>query len=132
MAKAWAIPVGRLQMIFPVAMLSAIVNGTCGRPSPEPLYSLRAAIDLTMTIDGSTLTAASWHGQPVWPRLCAGGRRHQPDPGQQDTIAIKAMATQLPASTQQNETPSLVLGIQTASDDYEFEIRVTGDTTGQT
>ena len=27
---------------------------------------------------------------------------------------------------------NLVLGIQTASDDYEFEIRVTGDTSGQT
>lgn len=118
---------------IPGSEVKPLVNGTRGRPSPEPLYSLPGGTDLTMTIDGSTLTAAS----PSTVSLFGPGYVLEVDginldPGQQDTIAIKAMGNSIAYTTQQNETPSLVLGIQTASDDYEFEIRVTGDTSGQT
>lgn len=108
-------------------------NGTLGRPDLEPVYNLPGGTDLTISIDGTSLAAMSNSTVTV---LGAGYSLEVDginlEPGQKDTLTVKAMGNSLVYVTQQMETPYLVLGIQTATDDYSFEVRVSGDTNGQT
>lgn len=110
-----------------------LLNGTRGRPDQEPLYSLPSGSDLTIAIDGAALQSAS---QSTLSLFGSGYTLEVEgvnlEPGQKDTVVAKAAGTSIAYTTQQMETPYLVLGIQTATDDYSFEVRVTGDTNGQT
>lgn len=112
--------------------IKRILNGTRGRPDPEPLYSLPGGSDLTLSIDGAELTAASNSTVSLFgPGYTLEVDGINLEPGQKDTLAISAMGNSIVYTTLQSETPTLVLGIQTAADDYSFEVRVTGDSNGQ-
>lgn len=115
------------------AAVRPVLNGSKGRPDPDPVYELPGGTDLTITIDGSQLAAES----PS--TLTLVGRGYTLDvediglsPGQRDTVTVKAAGNGFDYATQQQETPTLVIGVQTAADDYLFEVRVSGDGNGQT
>jgi len=115
------------------AKASTLLNGSRGRPDPEPVYEVPAGTDLTITIDGSQLAAES---QSTLTLLGRGYTLDVEDialnPGQKDTVVVKGSGSAMEYTTQQMETPYLVVGIQTAAQDYLIEVRVSGDTNGQT
>ncbi|MBL0195671.1 MAG: hypothetical protein IPQ09_15865 [Myxococcales bacterium] len=115
------------------AKARTVLNGSRGRPDPEPTYELPAGTDTTITVDGAGLTAESKS------TLTVVGSGYTVDvedialsPGQKDTIVVRASGTVMEYTTQQAETPTLIVGIQTATDDYLIEIHVSSDTNGQT
>ncbi len=115
------------------AKVRTLINGTRGRPDPEPSYDLPSGSDLTITVDGSQLTAES----PTTLTVLGNGYTLDVEdialgPGQQDTVIVRAAGNAMVYTTQQAETPALVVGIQTAADDYLLEVRVSSDTNGQT
>lgn len=110
-----------------------LLPGTLGRPDIEPLYRVPGGSDLTVTLDGTALTAASQSTVSlIGPGYTLDVEDVNLNPGQKDTIGFPAAGNKLVYTTQQSETPNLVLGIQTAGNDYRFEVKVTGDTNGQT
>lgn len=123
---------GAVVNTIPGASVVDVLPGTRGRPDPEPVYNLPGGTDLTITVDGSALKADT----PSTLSLFGPGYTLEVEdinlsPGQKDTIVTKAMGNSITYTTQQMETPYLVLGVQTATDDYSFEVRVSGDTNGQ-
>lgn len=109
-----------------------ILSGTRGRPGPESLCEIPGSTDLTITLDGAALQAAAQRTLSLF----GPGYTLEVDgitlgPGQQDTVTVKARGRAIVYTTQQPETPDLMMGIQTASEDYLFEIRVHGGASGQ-
>lgn len=104
-----------------------------GRPvRPDPVFTVPRETALTVTLDGSSLAAASptevlFQGQG-WTLGLDGVRI---DPMQRDTLVIQPGAPDLLYRAAGAETPTLALAFQSEGDDYLIELRATGMSAGQ-
>ncbi len=99
----------------------------------EPIYYVPAGKKLKVTLDGGSLKKASesdvhlfGHGYSL------GVEGVALSPGQKDEIDFSADGSVITYATKKAETPTLVVDIDTAGADYEFEVKVAGESAGQT
>jgi hypothetical protein len=92
--------------------------------TPEPIYFVPVGMKFTMTIDGSPLTTADETSVVlIGPGYDLGVDGINLEPGQQDTLDVSADGLHLSYKTTSSESPSLILGFDGASSDYEFEMK---------
>ncbi|MFO0713429.1 MAG: hypothetical protein U0353_26485 [Sandaracinus sp.] len=122
------------------AMVNGIPGASCRTPrsglgsdSPSPECTVPREGTLTVTLDGSRLTAPSdsevlLTGQG----FALSVENVQLDPTQQDTITFRTDAPDVQYRASAPETPTLVLAFQGPAEDYLLQLRATGMATGQT
>jgi hypothetical protein len=104
-----------------------------GRPSrPDPVFTVPRATPITVTLDGTSLTAASptellFQGQG-WTLGLDGVSI---DPMQRDTLVIQPGQPDLLYRAAGAETPTLSLAFQAEGDDYLIELRARSMNAGQ-
>jgi hypothetical protein len=104
-----------------------------GSDSPEPTYTLPREGTLSITLDGSRLTAASDSEVLITGQgFALSVENVQLDPAQRDTITFRTDAPDVQYRASGAETPTLVLAFQGPAEDYLIELRATGMATGQT
>ncbi len=93
--------------------------------APDPIYSIPAGIDLTVTLDGSTLdTNSPTDLVLIGPGFFIGVEEIILEPGQVDTVYFYPQDETITYATQQDESPFIVVGIENrASADYYFEVQ---------
>lgn len=99
----------------------------------QPTFRLPLTTPLTVTLDGSGLSAAS----PSAVRLTAPGytfsvQEVSLDPGQVDTITFAGGSDHVAYTTSGAETPVVALGLTLDGTDYLFEVAGVAETTGVT
>lgn len=93
--------------------------------TPEPLYSIPAGLDVTITIDGSALTEETLTDLVlIGPGYSIGVEGIYLTPGQVDTAYFYPADGTIAYETESDESPSLVFGIENpnAEADYYFEV----------
>ncbi len=115
---------------IPGAFFSAEKSGA---EMDEPIYYVPAGRKLKVSIDGSSLKKASESDLYLF------GKGYTLDvegielaPGQKDEVEFSADFSKVTYTTKKAETPTLVIGVNTSKGDFEFEVKVTGETAGQT
>jgi hypothetical protein len=99
----------------------------------EPSYYVPTGKALKVTLDGSALKKVSESELHLFGRgYSLGVEGVSLDPGQKDEIDFSADGKLISYTTKSAETPTLVVAIDTATADYEFEVQVSGETGGQT
>ena len=99
----------------------------------EPSYFVPEGTKLRVTLDGADLEKDSLSVVSLFGRgytLAVEGVALSP--GQQDHIDFSADWSTVTYATQSDETPTLVIGIETTGADYELEVQVAGEAAGQT
>jgi hypothetical protein len=94
--------------------------------APEPVYSLPASLNVTITIDGSTLTKESPTDLVmIGPGFSIGVEEINLKPGQVDTAYFYPADEMISYETKTNESPNIVIGIENpkAEADYYFEVQ---------
>lgn len=100
--------------------------------TPAPSFRMPGGSDLTVTIDGQGMSAESEESVSVLgPGYTLAVKGVNLPPGQIDKLQISAAGDMIKYTTTGMETPTLVLGVELAGADYEFDIRVSGDADGQ-
>ncbi len=99
----------------------------------EPIYLLPFGSDLTVSLDGSTLTAAAMSDVSIsMPAFGIDITGINLDPGQKDTIQLSKDGTQIIYKTAGSETPTLDFGVTIDADaDWDFAIKAHGESAGQ-
>lgn len=98
----------------------------------QPLFSLPGGSDLTITLDGTGLAAMTEESLTVLGKgytLAVEGA--QLAPGKTDVVKVAKTGDRIVYTTASMQTPTLVLGVEAAGADFEFDIKVAGDTDGQ-
>ena len=104
-----------------------------GDPDGEPSYFVPTGKELKILLDGSDLQQESPSDLVlVGPGYTLGVEGISLGKGQRDEIDFAADWSSVRYVTQQSETPTIVVGIETAGADYTFELNVDGDGDGQT
>ena len=104
-----------------------------GASEDEPFYFVPASGKLKVTLDGSRLKKDSKSDIAlVGPGYTLGVENITLHAGQKDLLEFSADWSEIRYTTKQTETPTLVLGIETKGADYLFEVKVSGETAGQT
>ena len=96
--------------------------------TPEPIYSVPSALDVTITIDGSTLSSESLTDlMMIGPGFSIGVEGIYLEPGQVDTAYFYPGDQTIAYETQADESPNIVVGIENpnAEADYYFEVQGT-------
>ncbi len=125
--------VDETQNSFPGAVVTERTSADLFKDDPEPIYRVPGTTDLTITIDGTKLTAASpTNVKAFGPGWVLGVEDINLAPGEKDTLVIGKGGDTLTYTTASMETPGIVFGIQTAGADYEFTFQVVGDANGIT
>lgn len=93
--------------------------------APDPIYSIPAGLEVTVTIDGSTLDAASETDLVlIGPGFSIGVEEIILEPGQVDTVEFLPNDQMIIYSTDQDESPFIVVAIEDPSGaDYYFEVQ---------
>lgn len=92
--------------------------------TPEPIYSVPAGLDLTVTIDGSTLSEESLTDLVmIGPGFSIGVEGIYLEPGQVDTAYFYPAEQTIAYETEADESPFIVVGVETAEADYYFEVQ---------
>jgi hypothetical protein len=104
--------------------IQVIKSSDLWKDSAEPIYYVPAGIEFTVTVDGSQLTEQSisslamiGHGYVL------GVENIKLDPGQKDSITFSADGSTLAYTTEANESPDMILGIETTAADFEFLVK---------
>ncbi len=103
--------------------------------TPEPIYSIPAGLDVTVSIDGSTLGAESLTDLVmIGAGFSIGIEGIALEPGQVDTAYFYPSDEMISYETQSDESPNIVIGIENpnAEADYYFEVQGTDMTGGGT
>lgn len=93
--------------------------------APEPIYSVPAELDLTITVDGSALTEETLTDLVlIGPGYSIGVEGIYLTPGQVDTAYFYPLDETIAYETESDESPSIVFGIENpdAEADYYFEV----------
>jgi hypothetical protein len=115
------------------ASFAADKSGADEAEEDEPTYYLPTGKKLKVTLDGSSLKKASESDVHLFGRgYSLGVEGVALSPGQKDEIDFSADGSVITYTTKKAETPTLVVDIDTAAADYEFEVKVAGETAGQT
>jgi hypothetical protein len=98
----------------------------------EPLYYVPAGKKLSVTLDAGAQKSEVHSDVTLFGRGYALSVQDVAlSPGQKDEIEFSADWSQVTYTTKKAETPTLTLGIETSGADYEFEVKVSGETAGQ-
>jgi hypothetical protein len=117
---------------IPGASVTRIRSGNLFEDSPEPLYTVPRATPLTITLDGSRLSAMSPSELLVTgPGYALGIEGINLDPMQRDTITLQPGAPDITYRASGVETPTLLLAFERPGADYLIELRSTAMTAGQ-
>lgn len=115
---------------IPGALFAAEKSGDA---DGEPSYFVPTGKELKILLDGSDLQQESPSDLVlVGPGYTLGVEGISLGKGQRDEIDFAADWSSVRYVTQQSETPTIVVGIETAGADYSFELNVDGDGDGQT
>jgi hypothetical protein len=93
--------------------------------TPEPIYSIPSTLDVTITIDGSTLSQESLTDLVmIGPGFSIGVEGIYLEPGQIDTAYFYPGDQTIAYETQADESPIIVVGVENpdAEADYYFEV----------
>ena len=113
---------GRIVNEIPGASYTAFRMGT---NAPEPIYSLPAGLDVSITIDGSDLTEETLTDLiMIGPGYSIGVEGIYLEPGQVDTAWFYPNDEMIAYETSADESPSIVIGVENpdAEADYYFEV----------
>ncbi|MDP3274258.1 MAG: hypothetical protein Q8Q09_03630 [Deltaproteobacteria bacterium] len=100
--------------------------------SPEPIYTVPRATPLTITLDGSRLSAATDSEILIsGPGFSLGVDGISLDPMQRDTVIVQPGQPDITYRASGAETPTLSLALQTAADDFDIEVRSGAMAAGQ-
>jgi len=116
---------GKIVNEIPGATYTAYRMDASGN-APEPIYWLPATLDVTITIDGSTLTEESVTDLVlVGAGFSIGVEGIYLEPGQVDTAYFYPADQTIAYETEADESPNLVIGVENpdAEADYYFEIQ---------
>ena len=94
--------------------------------TPEPIYSVPSTLDVTITIDGSTLAGESLTDLVmIGPGFSIGVEGIYLEPGQVDTAYFYPGEQTISYETQADESPFIVVGVENpdAEADYYFEVQ---------
>jgi len=98
----------------------------------EPIYDVPSGHKLTMTIDGSALSAdAPTDVSMIAPGYTMGVYGIDLAPHEKDELVVSPDWSEVSYSTPASESPELELGIETSGADYVFDIRAGAETGGQ-
>lgn len=123
---------GKFVSEIPGASFAADKSGDDAKED-EPTYYLPTGRKLKVTLDGSSLAKASESDVHLFGHGYAlGVEGVSLSPGQKDEIDFSADGSVITYVTKNAETPTLVVDIDTATADYEFEVKVSGESAGQT
>jgi len=91
--------------------------------TPEPIYSLPADLDLTITIDGSDLTEETLTDLVmIGPGYTIGVEGIYLAPGQVDIAYFYPVDEMVAYETTSDESPSIIFGVENPEADYYFEV----------
>ena len=116
---------GKIVNEIPNATYTAYRMDASGN-APEPIYWLPATLDVTITIDGSTLTEESVTDLVlVGAGFSIGVEGIYLEPGQVDTAYFYHTDQTIAYETEADESPNIVIGVENpdAEADYYFEIQ---------
>jgi hypothetical protein len=116
---------GKIVNEIPGATYTAYRMDASGN-APEPIYWLPAALDVTITIDGSTLTEESLTDLVlIGAGFSIGVEGIYLEPGQVDTAYFYPADQTIAYETEADESPNIVIGIENpeAEADYYFEVQ---------
>jgi hypothetical protein len=116
---------GKIVSEIPGATYTAYRMDASGN-APEPIYWLPANLDVTITIDGSTLTEESITDLVlVGAGFSIGVEGIYLEPGQVDTAYFYPADQTIAYETEADESPNIVIGVENpdAEADYYFEVQ---------
>ena len=91
--------------------------------TPEPIYSVPASLDLTITIDGVDLTEETLTDLIlIGPGYSIGVEGIYLSPGQVDTAYFYPVDEMIAYETTSDESPSIIFGVENPDADYYFEV----------
>ena len=115
---------GKIVNEIPGAYFTAYRMGFV-QEAPDPIYSIPAGLDVTVTIDGSTLDANTETDLVlIGPGYFIGVEGIILEPGQVDTVYFSPGDQLITYETDSGESPFIVVGIENrAGADYYFEVQ---------
>jgi hypothetical protein len=91
--------------------------------TPEPIYSVPADLDVTITIDGTDLTEETLTDLVmIGPGYTIGVEYISLAPGQVDTAYFYPADQMIAYETESDESPSIIFGVENPDADYYFEV----------
>ncbi len=113
---------GKIVNEIPGAFFTAYRMGFV-QEAPDPIYSIPAGLDVTVTIDGRALEANSETNLVmIGPGFSIGIEGINLEPGQVDTVSFFPQDQMIIYETEKDESPFIVVGIENrAGADYYFE-----------
>lgn len=122
---------GQFVYAFPGSRVMSPKGGDLWRQDTPPVFLVPGQGDLTVTLDGRTLSDDEDSSiTVVGPGYEMSVDDIRLDPGQQDQVKFHANGRRLCYVTRTSETPFLTLGLQTEQADYAFEVIAGGDSDG--
>lgn len=123
---------GNIMNTIPGSNVTNTRSGDFDLDSPEPMYTVPRVGTLTVTLDGSRLTAASASQLLITGAGYSLGLENvNLDPMQRDTITVRTDRPDVQYRASGAETPTLVLAFQQPGADYLIELRSSAMTMGQ-
>lgn len=96
---------------------------TASMNTPEPIYSVPANLDVTITIDGTDLTEETLTDLVmIGPGYTIGVEYIYLAPGQVDTAYFYPADQMIAYETESDESPSIIFGVENPDADYYFEV----------
>lgn len=123
---------GKLINEIPGALFQPVKSAATYLDEGEPVYYIPRGVKFNVTLDGSGLKKpAESTVTMIGPGYVLEVDNVTLEPGQKDTILFSQDGTELTYVTTGKETPELVIGVETAGADYEFDVKAAGETNGQ-
>ena len=123
---------GKLVNEIPGAFFAADKSAADDAHEDEPLYYVPSGKKLKLVLDGAALDKASDAEVTLVGRgYTLGVEGVSLTKGQKDEIEIAGDWSHIAYSTKKAETPTLLIGINAAAADFEFDVKVSGETGGQ-
>jgi hypothetical protein len=112
---------GNLVNEIPGASFQTVRSDDLWKDTEEPVYYIPTGIEFTVTLDGDGLEGQSDSSVTmIGPGYDLGVDNILLDPGEQDTITFSADGKTISYQTEYNESPDIILGVETDAADYEF------------
>lgn len=123
---------GKLVNEIPGAFFAADKSAGDTAHEDEPVYYVPAGKKLKLTLDGSSLAKAADAEVSLFGRgYTLGVEGLSLTKGQRDEIEFSGDWTHVAYTTKKAETPTLLIGVNTEAADFEFDVKVAGETAGQ-
>jgi hypothetical protein len=112
---------GNLVNEIPGASFQTVRSDDLWKDTEEPVYYIPTGIEFTVTLDGDGLEGQSDSSVTmIGPGYDLGVDNILLDPGETDTITFSADGKTISYQTEYNESPDIILGVETDAADYEF------------